>query len=417
MTTTTFGKRGLAQPAANGPPRFQAASGPSAIGSATISSSGAAPRAARERTLVDNLPIMTVLMIAALLFIFYGVEQRLAFSIGKTGELDLESLIALGGASYYRVVDDGQWWRVFLAPLLHASPSHVIGNSIAMFLVGLRLEAIIGRAWLAATFVVSALGGAAGSLLGNDHLVTTVGASGAITGMVGALFVACFHCAANATQLRRMLWTAGLLGVPALGPLAYGASGHTDYFCHSGGAVAGGSFTLLMLALWTGDRFRPNYRGAAALTAAIGLVVALASCLFAWNHFAGEAAEAARFIPGAEVQDSMNGDSKKAFEFLRRYPDDPRSHIAEAMVYLRREPVSPSDLSSAEAELRTAMTLEGPIEVRRQVKNLVQFILATVVSEQGRAGEAQAIASGLCHARDGIAAPLLALLDKSKLCD
>jgi rhomboid protease GluP len=417
MTTTTFGKRGLAQPPANAPSRVRAASAPSAIVAASASSPTTAPRAERERTLIDNLPIMTVLMIATLLFIFYGFEQRLAFSIGKNGELDLESLIALGGASYYRVVDGGQWWRVFLAPLLHASPSHVIGNTIAMFLVGLMLEAIIGRAWLAATFLVSALGGAAGSLLGNDHLITTVGASGAITGMVGALFVACFHCAANATQLRRMLWTAGLVGVPALAPLAYGAVGQVDYFCHSGGAVAGGSFSLLMLTSWTGGQFRPNYRGAAALAAAVGLVAALGSCLFASRHFAGQAAEAARFIPGAEVADSMNGDSKQAFEFLRRYPDDPRSHVAEAMVYLRREPVSRSDLSNAEEELRTAMTLEAPIEIRQPVKNLSQLILASVVAEQGRWGEAQAIASGLCHARDGLAAPLLGLLDKSKLCD
>ena len=417
MTTTTFGKRGLAQPSASASARFQAATATPGRMPAAPSASRDDAQAQRPKSLIDHVPLMTFAIIAALLVIFYGLEKRYAFSIGRNGEIDLESLVAFGGASYRRVAGGGEWWRVFLAPLLHASPSHVIGNSIAMLLVGFRLEAIIGRAWIAAIFAVSALGGAAGSLLGNPHYITTVGASGAITGLVGALFVASFHCASDSAQLRRMLWTSALLGVPALGPLAYGAVGHTDYFCHSGGAVAGAALMFAVLGLWSENYVRPKFQGWAALAAASGVVAALGSSAFAANRFAAEAAQAQRFIPGAELPDSTSGDPRKASEFLQRYPLDPRSHIAEAMVYLKGSSLTQGNLSGAESELRRALALEAPDEIRQPVLPFATTLLGVVVSEQGRRDEARTIVAEECRDRAAMAAPLVQILDKYRLCD
>ena len=220
-TTTTFGKRGVVQAPASPISKFNAAAPASNIRSVAVSAVRAPERTVGEKSLLDSLPIMTVTLIL-FLFCIYGLERRWAFDIGRGGTISLESLIAFGGASYDRVVGAGEYWRLFLAPLLHGSSAHVVGNCVALFFVGLRLERMIGRAWLAAIFVISALGGEVGSLCGNPHAIVTVGASGAITGLIGALFVVSFDVADPVLQ-RRMLWTAARLGVPALAPLSTAA--------------------------------------------------------------------------------------------------------------------------------------------------------------------------------------------------
>jgi membrane associated rhomboid family serine protease len=110
------------------------------------------------RSLIADLPLLTCALIVFLIFIF-GAKTRLAFDIDAKGNLSARSLTALGAISRDLVIGWGQWWRVGLAPLLHASNSHLYGNCFALFIVGMRLEPMVGRGWLGLIFVVSALGG------------------------------------------------------------------------------------------------------------------------------------------------------------------------------------------------------------------------------------------------------------------
>jgi rhomboid protease GluP len=344
VTTTTFGKRGLTPPPA---PKFTTAAAPAQSAPAALNFSGQAKRATR---LADRLPILTIGLIVFLLGIF-EIERRLAFDAGKGGQISLESLIAFGGASYDRVIGEREYWRLFLAPLLHGNDSHVIGNGFALLFVGLRLESLIGRAWLAAIFVASALGGEAGSLLGNAHATTTVGASGAISGLIGALFVVSFQVT-DPLQQRKMMRTALRFGVPALAPLLFGASGHVDYYAHSAGAVTGALAGGLMSAFWREDAERPDFTRQAAAGAALALALSLVACGFAARQYASHSERAAQFIPAAEIPDGFKVNGGKAGELLARYPNDPRAHLSQTVVYLRTR-----ELASAEADLRKALAL------------------------------------------------------------
>jgi rhomboid protease GluP len=349
-------------------------------------------------------------MIVLLLAVF-AAERRLAFDIDRNGQISLESLIAFGGASYDRIVGAGEWWRLFLAPLLHASYSHVIGNCIALFFVGLRLESMIGRAWVAAIFAFSALGGEVGSLLGNAPAVTTVGASGAISGLIGALFVVSFETDDPILQ-RKMLWTSARFGAPALAPLIFGASGHVDYYAHSGGAVAGAAAGWALSAIWPVDRHRPDFTREAAVASLVGLAASIAACFFAAAQFSGHFERAAQFIPSSEMPEGLKLAPGKSSELLARYPRDPRSHIAQAIALMRAH-----DLPGAEAELRTALTLGTPDAADPSVKDATQALLAIVVAGEGRRREAKAMIADLCHARDKAKGRVGDLLDNSKLCD
>src|SRR5882757_315074 len=205
MTTQAFGRRGAAPripsalPAAPRPSIAPAA--PAAVADPAIGEPAVEAATILDRKMIADIPFLTGGMIV-LLMIIYGIERRLAFDIGTDGDLSVQSLIAYGAVSRDLVFGSGQLWRIAMAPLLHASASHLVGNCFALFCVGLRLEPMIGRGWFALIFMVSALGGVAGSLLGNLPDLPSVGASGAISGLIGALFVVSFHHRAEAIDQR-----------------------------------------------------------------------------------------------------------------------------------------------------------------------------------------------------------------------
>src|SRR5919202_210610 len=85
-------------------------------------------------------------------------------------------------------VANGGWWRLITAGFLHANVLHIGLNMLILWLVGSPLEEMLGRARYLLLYFVSLLAGSAGALL-QAPLVTTVGASGAIFGLFGALLV------------------------------------------------------------------------------------------------------------------------------------------------------------------------------------------------------------------------------------
>src|SRR5215510_9026989 len=144
MTTQAFGRRGAAPriPIALSP-RSIATAAPAVVPDPAIDQP-AVEAPILDRNLIADIPWLTAGMIVFLMLI-YGVEKHLAFDVGKDGDLSIQSLVAFGAVSRDLVVGSGEWWRMGLAPLLHASVSHLVGNSFALFFVGLRLEPMIGR--------------------------------------------------------------------------------------------------------------------------------------------------------------------------------------------------------------------------------------------------------------------------------
>ena len=85
-------------------------------------------------------------------------------------------------------VANGDWWRLVTSGFLHANVLHIGLNMFILWLVGSPLEEMLGRGRYLLLYFVSLLAGSAGALL-QAPLVTTVGASGAIFGLFGALLV------------------------------------------------------------------------------------------------------------------------------------------------------------------------------------------------------------------------------------
>jgi membrane associated rhomboid family serine protease len=398
MATKTFGRRGAAPRMAN--PSFQPA--PAAVAPDPMVEQAAELSvfdwAIRDNKLIADLPLLTVGLILFLVVVFW-LERRVAFDIGG-GELSLRALIELGGASRDLVVGSGQWWRIALAPILHSSTAHILGNSVALAIVGLRLEPIIGRGWFLLIFVVSAIGGVAGSLYGNEPGVVSVGASDAITGLLAALVVMSFNPYADIDQRQTMRRTALRFGVPALLALAWAAWPGVDYFCDAGGALAGGAAGMVICAVWSHDSVRPDFARVAGIVALAGFAGSLLSFGFAATRYPGYAAGARQFVRLAE----MPKDARSAAP----QPEDPMAHITRAL-----ELAENGHLGQAEAELREAIALTSADPAGRVIRIRAQGLLAALLQAQGRHEEAEAMAGETCRAaRDFNAVTRLLLKDK-----
>ena len=86
------------------------------------------------------------------------------------------------------LVDHGDWWRLITSAFLHASVIHIAFNMLALWWLGAPVEMVLGRVRFIGLYLVSGLAGAAGALVANPNAVT-VGASGAIFGLLGAVLI------------------------------------------------------------------------------------------------------------------------------------------------------------------------------------------------------------------------------------
>ena len=92
---------------------------------------------------------------------------------------------------------EGEWWRLLTSAFLHYGPIHLAMNMYSLWLIGQLLEQALGPARYLAVYLVSGLSGAAGALwIGSRSELfdpspgtPTVGASGAIFGILGAAIV------------------------------------------------------------------------------------------------------------------------------------------------------------------------------------------------------------------------------------
>jgi membrane associated rhomboid family serine protease len=156
-------------------------------------------------------------------------------------------------ALYGPDVARGDWYRLVTAGFLHANVLHIGLNMLILWLIGSQLEEVLGGARYLLLYMVSLLAGSAGALL-QSPLVPTVGASGAIFGLFGALLVLEYFATGQIVGSQAF----GLIVINLI--FSFTFSG-ISWGGHIGGLV-GGILGTLALA-----RFRRAHPGYARLTA------------------------------------------------------------------------------------------------------------------------------------------------------
>ncbi len=107
---------------------------------------------------------------------------------GTIGNAVATSSFAHDFALYGPLIADGEWWRLLTGGVLHGFLIHLVFNVAALWWIAAPVEEQIGRGRFILVYIVSELCGSAGALL-LDPREVTVGASGAIFGILGAALI------------------------------------------------------------------------------------------------------------------------------------------------------------------------------------------------------------------------------------
>jgi membrane associated rhomboid family serine protease len=134
-------------------------------------------------------------------------------------------------------VAHGDWWRLVTAAFLHYGPFHLAINMYSLYWAGTLLEHVIGRWRFLLLYIGSGIAGSAGALWVQPNSLTA-GASGAIFGILGGLFV---------LERKRHIATGGqILGLIVLNLVFTFALSNISVGGHLGG-LAGGVVLMLLL--------------------------------------------------------------------------------------------------------------------------------------------------------------------------
>ncbi|MEY2514916.1 MAG: hypothetical protein QOJ89_2274 [bacterium] len=140
------------------------------------------PECSRQKTKVRTATTLTGTPQLTYALIAINAIAYILTSGGSTGPSgDLYSKGVLFGP----LVADGEWWRIITSGFLHAGILHIVLNMVFLWFLGTMLEPAIGKLRFGIIYLVSLVGGSFGALLltPND---STVGASGAVFGLMGA---------------------------------------------------------------------------------------------------------------------------------------------------------------------------------------------------------------------------------------
>lgn len=149
----------------------------------------------------------------------YDIEQRVCDATGGT---------------FLPGVADGAWWQLMTSVFTHVEIWHVAMNMFALFIFGPALEGIIGRVRFLAVYVVSGLSSSVLVLFLSSQYGSTVGASGALFGLLGALLVLARKARLNSQWLVQNLVVAVVITVVGWRLISW--QGHLGGFL--GGVVA-----------------------------------------------------------------------------------------------------------------------------------------------------------------------------------
>jgi rhomboid protease GluP len=173
----------------------------------------------------------------ALYGISWYLTQASAAPGSPAGDTGTDAVVMVRlGAMFGRLVFAGEWWRLVTAIFLHAGLLHIAMNLWCLFDLGPTVESLFSTTKFIVFYLVTGVVGFVASLYWNRGL--SVGASGAILGLIGVLIGASYHHGHLGkdyrSQLFRWVFYILLIGVVG-GVFGFG----TDNAAHVGGLVTG----------------------------------------------------------------------------------------------------------------------------------------------------------------------------------
>jgi membrane associated rhomboid family serine protease len=178
------------------------------------------------------------------------------------------TIVTNGALSAQSIAVGHEYWRLVTAGFLHENLLHIGFNMYLLYVLGQLLEPALGSTKLVAIYAVALLFGSCGSMIGIPADSTTIGASGAVFGLMGAAVVEMRSRGINPMD-------SGIPGLIVINLIFSVTFSGISIGGHIGGLIGG---ALAALALGLGDRRRSRLLGlgACVVLCAVAIAAALA---------------------------------------------------------------------------------------------------------------------------------------------
>ncbi|MEU8507299.1 rhomboid family intramembrane serine protease [Streptomyces brevispora] len=232
------------------------------------SGTGHSPAASRPRTIAGGTVAADPRLITKILL---GINVAVFVAVLAKGAL-VDDLVLLGRARFSEYgplegVAEGQWYRLVTSMFLHQEEWHIAFNMLGLWWLGGPLEAALGRARYITLYMLSGLAGSALTYWLAEPNQPSLGASGAIFGLLGA----------TAVLMRRLNYDMrpvfALLAINLV--ITFNPWGGIAWQAHVGGLIAG---TLIAIGMVHAPRERRNavqYGTCAVALVVVVLIVVL----------------------------------------------------------------------------------------------------------------------------------------------
>ena len=120
------------------------------------------------------------------MYIVVGIKDGNFLSFSAT-------TLAMLGGNNLMLVQNGEVWRLLTSAFLHAGLIHLLVNMYSLAILGTQVETFIGKWKFLFIYLISAISGNLLSLVFSASNVISVGASGALFGLMGALLYFGYH--------------------------------------------------------------------------------------------------------------------------------------------------------------------------------------------------------------------------------
>ena len=164
---------------------------------------------------------------------------------------------------------NGEWWRLFTAPMLHGQLIHIVMNGLGLLYLGRRTEVMASWPHMALVFLVSMVAGGIASAHGLPTQAS-VGASGGIMGLLGFLLVFEWLHGRLVPQRATRRLVAALIFTFVVGFVGYN---FIDNWAHGGGLAAGMLYAGIVFPKSSSPHRPRATRGDQVLGVIAGLVV------------------------------------------------------------------------------------------------------------------------------------------------
>ena len=160
----------------------------------------------------------------------------------------------------------GEWYRLVTSMFLHGSILHLLFNMYVLVALGPTLERILGHVRFLVLFLLAGLDGAALSYALSSPMTVSVGASGAIFGLMGALVVAGRRLRYDITMVVVLIAINLVIG--------FVFSSGIDWRAHVGGLATGAAVAAVMVVPHGRRAAAAEWGGVAAIAIVVVLVIA-----------------------------------------------------------------------------------------------------------------------------------------------